>query len=85
MNRSGADFSHLGKPISISNIGSKSQAESSKAANDTQISPATEKTSFDLKLTVVDAKVKIKIIKEVRTITGLGLKEVRNFILPQLS
>lgn len=38
--------------------------------------PAKEKTSFDLKLGAVDAKIKIKIIKEVRTITGLGLKEV---------
>ena len=38
--------------------------------------PVKEKENFDLKLTVVDAKAKIKIIKEVRTITGLGLKEV---------
>lgn len=38
--------------------------------------PAKEKEAFDVKLTVVDAKAKIKIIKEIRTITGLGLKEV---------
>ncbi len=37
-----------------------------------------EKEHFDVKLTVVDAKAKIKIIKEIRTITGLGLKEVIN-------
>ncbi len=37
---------------------------------------AKEKDSFDLKLKVADAKAKIKIIKEVRVITGLGLKEV---------
>lgn len=35
------------------------------------------KDVFDIKLTAVDAKSKIKIIKEVRAITGLGLKEVR--------
>lgn len=35
-----------------------------------------EKTSFEIKLKGFDAKAKIKIIKEVRTITGLGLKEV---------
>jgi large subunit ribosomal protein L7/L12 len=35
-----------------------------------------EKTSFDVKIGAVDAKAKIKIIKEVRVITGLGLKEV---------
>lgn len=31
---------------------------------------------FDLKMKAFDAKAKIKIIKEIRTITGLGLKEV---------
>ena len=40
--------------------------------------PAKEKEAFDVKLTVVAAASKIKIIKEVRTITGLGLKEVRS-------
>lgn len=38
--------------------------------------PVKEKEAFDIKLTEVDAKSKIKIIKEVRAITGLGLKEV---------
>lgn len=42
-----------------------------------------EKEVFDVKLGAVDAKAKIKIIKEVRAITGLGLKEVRYF--PPLS
>jgi len=40
------------------------------------------KDIFDIKLTEVDAKAKIKIIKEVRAITGLGLKEVR-YLLPR--
>ncbi len=39
-----------------------------------------EKTAFSLKLTVVDASVKIKVIKEVRTITGLGLKEAKDLV-----
>jgi large subunit ribosomal protein L7/L12 len=38
--------------------------------------PVKEKDFFDLKLNEVDAKAKIKIIKEVRAITSLGLKEV---------
>lgn len=38
--------------------------------------PVKEKDAFDIKLTVVDPKSKIKIIKEVRALTGLGLKEV---------
>lgn len=39
-----------------------------------------EKTNFDLKLTGFDAKSKIKVIKEVRTITGLGLKEAKEAV-----
>jgi large subunit ribosomal protein L7/L12 len=45
--------------------------------------PATEeeeKTAFDLKLTGFDAKSKIKVIKEIRAITGLGLKEAKEMV-----
>ena len=39
------------------------------------------KEFFDLKLVSFDAKAKIKVIKEVRTVTALGLKEVcRSYI-----
>jgi len=44
--------------------------------------PVKEKEAFDIKLTEVDAKSKIKIIKEVRAITGLGLKEVGHILIP---
>ena len=40
------------------------------------VEPVKEKEFFDIKLTAVDPKSKIKIIKEVRALTGLGLKEV---------
>jgi large subunit ribosomal protein L7/L12 len=43
--------------------------------------PVKVKDIFDIKLTEVDAKSKIKIIKEVRAITGLGLKEVSMFFI----
>ena len=36
-----------------------------------------EKTDFAVKLKGFDSKGKIKVIKEIRAITGLGLKEVR--------
>ncbi|GMH58588.1 hypothetical protein TrLO_g10906 [Triparma laevis f. longispina] len=39
-----------------------------------------EKVIFDVKLTGFDAKSKIKVIKEVRTITGLGLKEAKEMV-----
>eukprot|EP00598_Pedospumella_elongata_P003479 CAMPEP_0184986028 /NCGR_PEP_ID=MMETSP1098-20130426/15314_1 /TAXON_ID=89044 /ORGANISM="Spumella elongata, Strain CCAP 955/1" /LENGTH=182 /DNA_ID=CAMNT_0027510181 /DNA_START=52 /DNA_END=597 /DNA_ORIENTATION=+ len=42
--------------------------------------PVKEKEAFDIKLTEVDAKSKIKIIKEVRAITGLGLKEAKDMV-----
>jgi ribosomal protein L7/L12 len=38
------------------------------------------KTSFDLKLVGFDAKAKIKVIKEVRAIAGLGLKEAKELV-----
>ncbi|XP_010254700.1 PREDICTED: uncharacterized protein LOC104595604 [Nelumbo nucifera] len=39
-----------------------------------------EKTAFDLKLEGYDAAAKIKIIKEVRTFTDLGLKEAKDLV-----
>jgi len=39
-----------------------------------------EKSAFDLKLTGFDPKSKIKIIKEVRAATGLGLKEAKDLV-----
>ena len=39
-----------------------------------------EKTSFDLKLLGFDAKAKIKVIKEVRAVAGLGLKEAKELV-----
>jgi len=41
---------------------------------------AEAKTIFDLKLVGFDAKAKIKVIKEVRTIAGLGLKEAKELV-----
>jgi large subunit ribosomal protein L7/L12 len=38
------------------------------------------KTLFDLKLMAYDAKAKIKVIKEVRAIAGLGLKEAKELV-----
>ena len=55
----------------------QSDAGAAKAA---AAAPAKEKEAFDIKLTVVDAKAKIKVIKEVRAITGLGLKEAKELV-----
>ena len=42
--------------------------------------PVEEKTAFDVRLTGFDAKSKIKVIKEVRSIAGLGLKEAKEMV-----
>jgi large subunit ribosomal protein L7/L12 len=42
--------------------------------------PTEVKTVFDLKLVGFDAKAKIKVIKEVRAIAGLGLKEAKEMV-----
>mmetsp|Transcript_24629 Transcript_24629/g.37948 ORF Transcript_24629/g.37948 Transcript_24629/m.37948 type:complete len:274 (-) Transcript_24629:144-965(-) len=42
--------------------------------------PVEEKTAFDLKLTGFDKKAKIKVIKEVRAMSGLGLKEAKELV-----
>ena len=49
------------------------------AASDAGGDAAAEKSEFDVILTVVGDK-KINVIKEVRTITGLGLKEAKDLV-----
>ena len=41
---------------------------------------AEEKTEFDVELTAIDADQKVKAIKVVREITGLGLKEAKDAV-----
>ena len=42
--------------------------------------PAEVQTAFSVRLDSFDAKDKIKVIKEVRTATGLGLKESKDLV-----
>lgn len=60
----------------LSSTGSAS-AGSGSASGDAK---AAEKTAFDIKLEKFDAAAKIKIIKEVRTFTDLGLKEAKELV-----
>mmetsp|Transcript_30485 Transcript_30485/g.33270 ORF Transcript_30485/g.33270 Transcript_30485/m.33270 type:complete len:181 (+) Transcript_30485:72-614(+) len=57
--------------------GGGKQAEAPAAA---EPEPVKEKEVFGIKIGAVDAKAKIKIIKEVRAITGLGLKEAKELV-----
>lgn len=45
-----------------------------------EVEEKVEKSTFDVKLTGFDAKSKIKVIKEVRAITALGLKEAKALV-----
>ncbi|MBX6423724.1 50S ribosomal protein L7/L12 [Thermosulfurimonas sp. F29] len=49
------------------------------AAPGAEAAPAEEKTEFDVILTEVGSQ-KIQVIKEVRAITGLGLKEAKELV-----
>ncbi|KAF9690303.1 hypothetical protein SADUNF_Sadunf01G0181500 [Salix dunnii] len=50
------------------------------ASGDLKTATAAEKTAFDIKLEKFDAAAKIKVIKEVRTFTDLGLKEAKDLV-----
>ena len=54
-------------------------APAAAAAGGAAAKPAEEKTEFALHLTAAGDK-KINVIKEVRTITGLGLKEAKDLV-----
>ena len=51
------------------------------AAAPSEEAPAEEKTAFDVKLESFEAAKKLKVIKEVRTITGLGLKDAKELVV----
>ncbi|CAL0300998.1 unnamed protein product [Lupinus luteus] len=53
---------------------------SAAAAGAPAAAEAKEKTVFDIKLEKYDASAKIKIIKEVRSFTDLGLKEAKDLV-----
>ncbi|XP_022736936.1 uncharacterized protein LOC111289850 [Durio zibethinus] len=50
------------------------------AAGATKVEEKKEKTAFDVKLEKFDAAAKIKVIKEVRAFTSLGLKEAKDLV-----
>lgn len=53
-------------------------AEEAEAAPEEEIPK--EKTHYDVELTAFDAATKIKLIKEVRAMLGLGLKEAKEVV-----
>lgn len=65
-------------------MGAPAAGGAAPAAADAAAAPAGDakaaKTEFDVKLESFDAANKIKVIKEVRAATGLGLKEAKDLV-----
>ena len=61
-------------------IGGGDMMAGAVAGGDGAAEAVEEKTLFDVKLVGFDAKAKIKVIKEVRAIAGLGLKEAKELV-----
>ncbi|KAA0047609.1 hypothetical protein IC582_011182 [Cucumis melo] len=55
-------------------------SEGGAAAGSSNVEEKKEKTAFDVKLEKFDAASKIKVIKEVRAFTNLGLKEAKDLV-----
>jgi large subunit ribosomal protein L7/L12 len=51
-----------------------------QAAAEAEVKVEVEKTHFDMELATYDAKSKIKVIKEIRSLLGLGLKEAKEMV-----
>jgi len=67
----------------VSNVSSRATAEQTNQTEDqtAEETPVASKDVLrDVKLTSVDAKQKIKVIKEVRTLLELGLKESKDLV-----
>ncbi|OMP01797.1 hypothetical protein COLO4_11582 [Corchorus olitorius] len=70
-------LNRYGPAVSGVSSGAASAAGSGSGAAEAK---AAEKTAFDIKLEKFDATVKLKIIKEVRAFTDLGLKEAKDLV-----
>lgn len=67
------------EPISVEGMGLGPQGGAAVGTSKAEEKKA-EKTAFDVKLEKFDAAAKIKVIKEVRAFTNLGLKEAKDLV-----
>jgi ribosomal protein L7/L12 len=79
-------YTLLGRPLRdtefyYDGFGSKRKSGSASGAAAGEAAPVAQvKTVFDVKLMGFDAAAKIKVIKEIRSIAGLGLKEAKDLV-----
>ncbi|KAK8521466.1 hypothetical protein V6N13_077566 [Hibiscus sabdariffa] len=72
-------LSHL-KMQTIADEGMKLGSQGGLGAGAAKVEEKKEKTAFDVKLEKFDAVAKIKVLKEVRAFTNLGLKEAKDLV-----
>ena len=70
----------FGMPAAMGAMGGGMQGGAGGASSDAPAAGAEEKTEFTIKLSGFDSASKIKVIKEVRAITDLGLKEAKELV-----
>lgn len=74
-------FEKLGMPISIGGGGSGQSAEvKTEEVKEEVVEEVKEKTSFDIELTAYAAGKKIAVIKDVKAVLGLGLKDAKEMV-----
>ncbi|XP_051127124.1 uncharacterized protein LOC127248691 [Andrographis paniculata] len=71
-------LNRYGPAASVSGLQSPSSPAGGASA--AAAAPAKEKTAFDVKLEKFDASAKLKVIKEIRSFTDLGLKEAKDLV-----
>ncbi|GMP27713.1 hypothetical protein CsSME_00003584 [Camellia sinensis var. sinensis] len=64
----------------VSGLGGSPSSDSAAGSGSGLAEAKVEKTAFDVKLEKFDAAAKIKVIKEVRAFTDLGLKEAKDLV-----
>lgn len=69
-----------GMPMMPMMAGAPAAAAAAPAAADAPAEEKKEKTDFDVKLEGFSAEGKIKVIKEIRALTNLGLKEAKELV-----
>ena len=72
--------SSLGPFMGMMGGGQQQQAAPAEVAEAVEEAPVVEKTHFDIELTSFDPATKIKVIKEIRQLLGLGLKEAKDLV-----
>ncbi|XP_057793998.1 LOW QUALITY PROTEIN: uncharacterized protein LOC131010473, partial [Salvia miltiorrhiza] len=71
-------FRHI--KMGLNRFGVAASAPATQSPSTAALAAAKEKTTFDVKLEKFEASAKLKVIKEIRSFTDLGLKEANDLV-----